>query len=133
MRSVGSGIIGSSQEESSREKVSWKEGKSYFLPSNGGKALGWSVNYENDENKTNNDPVELFMIKSTKECMTSGVTLTDSSWAIKILRILRNNSRLQIHEKDQDTTNKGGTLLSENDTHSLKKIIYEFASDENSS
>ena len=69
------------------------------------------------------------MIKSTKECMTSGVTLTDASWTIKILRLLRNNS---LSDAKQETTHKGGTLLSENDTHSLKKIIHELVSDENS-
>ena len=61
--------------------------------------------------------------------MTSGVTLTDASWTIKILRLLRNNS---LSDAKQETTHKGGTLLSENDTHSLKKIIHELVSDENS-
>ena len=39
--SVGKGVIGSSDETKSRWKVDWTEGKAYFIPANGGKALGW--------------------------------------------------------------------------------------------
>mmetsp|Transcript_23316 Transcript_23316/g.32573 ORF Transcript_23316/g.32573 Transcript_23316/m.32573 type:complete len:159 (-) Transcript_23316:104-580(-) len=42
IKTIGDGIIGSSDEEKSRQCASWSEGKCYLLPSNGGKALGWT-------------------------------------------------------------------------------------------
>lgn len=39
--SVGKGVIGSSDETKSRRNIDWTEGKAYFIPANGGKALGW--------------------------------------------------------------------------------------------
>lgn len=41
MRSIGKGIIGSSDEEKSRKGMDWEEGGVYLIPSNGGKAVGW--------------------------------------------------------------------------------------------
>lgn len=39
---IGKGIIGSSDEEKSRTKMTdWKEGNFFLVPSNGGKAIGW--------------------------------------------------------------------------------------------
>jgi len=39
---IGQGIIGSSDEEKSRTKMSrWTEGSFFLVPSNGGKAVGW--------------------------------------------------------------------------------------------
>lgn len=41
LKSIGTGIIGSSDEEKTREDLGWKEGTVYLVPSNGGKAVGW--------------------------------------------------------------------------------------------
>lgn len=41
LRSIGKGIIGSSDEEKSRSDLGWQEGCIYLVPSNGGKAVGW--------------------------------------------------------------------------------------------
>ena len=41
IKSIGKGIIGSSDEESSRTNLDWEEGGVYLVPSNGGKAVGW--------------------------------------------------------------------------------------------
>lgn len=41
LRSIGTGIIGSSNEEQSRSDLDWQEGDVYLIPSNGGKAVGW--------------------------------------------------------------------------------------------
>jgi hypothetical protein len=41
LRSIGTGIIGSSNEEQSRSDLDWQEGNVYLIPSNGGKAVGW--------------------------------------------------------------------------------------------
>lgn len=39
--SIGTGIVGSSDEAKTRRFIDWKQGSAYFVPSNGGKALGW--------------------------------------------------------------------------------------------
>jgi hypothetical protein len=44
LRSIGQGIIGSSDEEKSRKNLDWEEGDMYFVESNGGKAVGWTHN-----------------------------------------------------------------------------------------
>jgi hypothetical protein len=41
LKSIGKGIIGSSDEEKSRTVLDWKEGMILLVPSNGGKAIGW--------------------------------------------------------------------------------------------
>jgi hypothetical protein len=41
LKSIGKGIIGSSDEEKTRKDLDWKEGTVYVVPSNGGKAVGW--------------------------------------------------------------------------------------------
>jgi hypothetical protein len=41
LRSVGTGIIGSSDEENTRKILEWDEGGIYLVPSNGGKAVAW--------------------------------------------------------------------------------------------
>ena len=39
--SLGQGIIGSEAEEKMRRVMSWQKGSIYFVPSRGGKAVGW--------------------------------------------------------------------------------------------
>lgn len=38
---IGSGIVGSQAEESTREVIPWKASHAYFIPSRQGKAVGW--------------------------------------------------------------------------------------------
>jgi hypothetical protein len=51
LRSIGQGIIGSSDEEKSRKNLDWEEGDMYFVESNGGKAVGWTHNTKTDVDK----------------------------------------------------------------------------------
>ena len=41
VKSIGSGIVGSSAEEKARPVMNWKQGGVYFIPSSRGKAIGW--------------------------------------------------------------------------------------------
>lgn len=41
LQAIGTGIIGSSDEEKSRKDLDWEEGSMYLVLSNGGKAIGW--------------------------------------------------------------------------------------------
>jgi hypothetical protein len=55
-RSIGKGIIGSSDEEQSRLTLDdWTEGTVVLVPSNGGKAVGWIFNHNNDNNSHQGD------------------------------------------------------------------------------
>ena len=59
LKSIGTGIVGSADEEKSRAVLDWKEGNVYFIPSNGGKACGW--------------------VHSTKPTASEGVDASESS------------------------------------------------------
>lgn len=51
MKSIGKGIIGSSDEEKSRELLDdWKHGNVFLVPSTGGKAVGWIHHEKKSEN-----------------------------------------------------------------------------------
>jgi hypothetical protein len=41
LKAIGKGIIGSADEEKQRVALDWKQGDVVFVPSNGGKAVGW--------------------------------------------------------------------------------------------
>jgi hypothetical protein len=41
LQAIGKGIIGSADEEKQRVALDWKQGDVVFVPSNGGKAVGW--------------------------------------------------------------------------------------------
>lgn len=41
IKAIGKGIIGSADEERQRVALDWKQGDIVFVPSNGGKAVGW--------------------------------------------------------------------------------------------
>lgn len=58
--SIGTGIIGSSDETTSRAMLPWTQGQAYLVPANGGKAVGW-VHHDSDSGAQG--PVELYWIK----------------------------------------------------------------------
>ena len=50
---IGNGIVGSSDEEKSRKKMTeWTEGNFFLVPSNGGKAIGWIHTTDNSSTST---------------------------------------------------------------------------------
>ncbi len=73
VKSIGKGIIGSSNEEKSRMVEHWQERCAYFYGSNGGKAIGW-VNDKLDSDKNldvsdvTNDVV-LYVVKVTHDLL----------------------------------------------------------------
>jgi hypothetical protein len=59
LKAIGKGIIGSADEEKQRVALDWRQGNLIFIPSNGGKAVGWvhhaatsSVDATGDDNGT---------------------------------------------------------------------------------
>jgi hypothetical protein len=50
LSSIGSGIVGSQAEEENRTVLDdWVQGRVMFVPSNGGKAVGWIHNHKDDD------------------------------------------------------------------------------------
>jgi len=90
---IGNGIIGSSDEEKSRTKMTdWNEGNFFLVPSNGGKAIGW-IHVGNDYSSTN---------IATKDDNTSSNKPTekknDSSYSNAVLYV----AKVPLHLVDTD-------------------------------
>jgi len=108
VKSIGTGIIGSSQEESTRRiLVEWEEKGVYFLPSNGGKAIGWI-----NESRS---PIVLHILKAA---------LGDSSWDIPSEDKMEHVKKLScIFEKEETK------LINNNATTNNTNNMYELGSD----
>ncbi|KAL3924553.1 MAG: hypothetical protein SGILL_000978 [Bacillariaceae sp.] len=93
IQSIGTGIVGSSDEEKSRKHLEdWKEGTVILVPSNGGKAVGWIHDYKGgdcgsndneardgeadaeDASKSNSGPAVLLMAKIPATLLAKGKT-----------------------------------------------------------
>ena len=66
--SIGTGIIGSSDEEKSRTRMDWKDGGIYLVPSNGGKAVGF-VYHASDSSEQGSGHAELKIAKIPQEML----------------------------------------------------------------
>lgn len=114
---IGNGIVGSSDEEKSRKKMTeWTEGKFFLVPSNGGKAIGWihtsesdsaSVHLQNEQDDNTNETkstedkqsesynnavlyvakIPLYLVD--KEKRTSGES-SNKSWTNQLVACCRN-------------------------------------------
>lgn len=71
VKSIGSGIIGSRNEELGRIILDWVEGDVYLVTSNEGKAVGWYVEAatSHDAEATNTGPVVLYVAKVPGELL----------------------------------------------------------------
>ena len=90
--SIGTGIIGSRDEEKSRTRMDWKDGGLYLVPSNGGKAIGFIYRASNSSEQGSRH-AELKIAKIPQEMLTdgdekgsvvrfrTGDAAPDSSWA----------------------------------------------------
>ena len=95
LMSIGTGIIGSSDEAKSRQFVNWKQGYAYLVPSNGGKALGWIHTGEGEGH------IELYWLKcpvdrNEDDSGTEGWVRTIAM----IFRRLDKTETLELNEED---------------------------------
>ena len=68
LRWIGKGIIGSHDEQNSRERlVEWTEGKVFLVPSNGGKAVGWIYSSDTYATKGETNVVDDASAASSKD------------------------------------------------------------------
>lgn len=96
LRSIGKGIIGSRDEELSRIDLSdWTEGGVYFVPSNGGKAVGWihhtKVNNQ-DEHGADSEPrghVELIIGKVPSDKIYDDTSHSWPTWVNLLIQQCR--------------------------------------------
>jgi hypothetical protein len=141
VKSVGKGIIGSSQEEKDRSVVTWEENKAYFLPCNGGKALGWkcenneinNVDKETKEDRPKNNAI-VYMFKSTMRSfevydgLSKSSSSDHSSWDHQILGILRKMADNIINnevKENKEQQSRQGHLLPADDIEAAKKILHK--------
>lgn len=93
VRSIGKGIIGSSDEVKSRQHISWLEKHAYLYKSNGGKAIGW-INEKQASDKTlqisdTDGDIILYVVKATANVIShcTDDVVVEASWASKVLSI----------------------------------------------
>jgi len=103
--------------------VSWKEGKCYLIPCNGGKALGWV----NEKKKEMNDVV-LYYIKITPDALKD--TLDDAefteSWVRDILHVFQRGLATNSPSEEDNHHTQGKeeeSLLSDADYSTLNKLL----------
>mmetsp|Transcript_10651 Transcript_10651/g.31507 ORF Transcript_10651/g.31507 Transcript_10651/m.31507 type:complete len:270 (-) Transcript_10651:318-1127(-) len=106
VKSIGKGIVGSSDEEKARKTVGWEEGKAYLMPCNGGRALGW-VNENTEEKERKGDEggnVVLFMVKITPEAMEDIPEYKEftDKWVCDVLHIFQQNLKSRKEGKSTD-------------------------------
>ena len=93
---IGKGIVGSRDEENSRQAEDWTSKCGYLYKSNGGKAIGWvNEKTKSDQGRNVSDTsadVVLYVIKATKETVESANTqesVDGSTWEGKVLHIFQ--------------------------------------------
>lgn len=80
VKSIGEGIIGSSSEEKSRTEVSdWKKGGAIFYKSNGGKALGWLNELQEEDKQLDAADDSMNIIIYTVKATDSALEVASSS------------------------------------------------------
>lgn len=97
LRSIGKGIIGSRDEELSRKDLpNWIEGGVYFVPSNGGKAVGWihHTRSNQDDSTVNADKelkghVELIIGKVPSDKVDDDISDSWPAWVISLIEYCR--------------------------------------------
>jgi hypothetical protein len=115
LQSIGTGIIGSSDEEKTRNVLDWEEGDIYLVPSNGGKAVGWIHSAESKAESSVADKVEsepqpqpqtvptlrghaiLQTVKIPIGAIATANPVTQEGWVFILLQICQN-----ILEKNKD-------------------------------
>ena len=97
VKSVGRGIIGSSNEAKSRMEEVWEERCAYLYPSNGGKAIGWvNDKLESDKHLNVNDvtnDVVLYVVKVTHDLL--------QRMEKKELKFVQEGSKENVHKIDE--------------------------------
>jgi hypothetical protein len=73
---IGDGIVGSEAEEAMRQALPWEEGEAYFVPSKGGKAVGWvhyppTTDEKDARGKALTGPAEVWIAKLPSNSLES--------------------------------------------------------------
>jgi len=64
--SIGKGIFGSREEEQHRHQMHWSKGDAYFVPSNGGRAIGWINQSEVFDGNSYNENEKTVLLSPTQ-------------------------------------------------------------------
>ena len=123
LRSIGKGIIGSSDEEKSRKVMNWAEGNMYLIKSNGGKAVGWTNNVRNDDPSTTEDKGHA-ILEVVKIPLNLPTTLNDSSWRSVFIKFCK-KALLELEQDQKDRKNTNHYKFLSNDCETLKRAFEE--------
>ena len=121
--SIGQGIVGSQAEEKLRKVMDWNEGNFYFVPSTGGRAVGWIHKAEAAEDKEPKGVgglADAVIAKVPAACVESDSQREDDdaqSWHNSLVSLCR--------KYDSQTLTEGGfvTISSEEDIECLKSAM----------
>lgn len=138
--SIGQGIVGSEAEEKMRRKMKWQEKGIYFVPSSGGKAVGWvhkidtpsaSLENKNDkkddstekptESQPRSGPADILIAKVPADEVFDTATADDSdnttrNWTCALIEMCQKYS-------NQPTNEDGFVAVSNADTERLRNIM----------
>lgn len=125
--SIGKGVVGSSDEEKGRTKMTWTKRSAWLIPQNGGRAVGW-VHIK--DNKDSKDPVGhaiMYVIKIPPEVLEkdNGEAVDLPEWAESVLEICGKNLNESTESNDGKGSNGLSVKLSEDDICRLRKHIDE--------
>lgn len=131
--SIGKGIVGSSSEASSRSEVKWKEGRAYFVRSNGGKALGWIHTNSKKEATSKHTVVYNIKVPLSDEKIKKLVnedeeSLADSAWVKDIFELFATSinkftSTPEGGTEEEEATPVYGSEMSEESSVKIGQII----------
>ena len=127
---VGKGIIGSSDEEKSRKKVDWNQGRAYLVPHNGGKAMGFVHSKNSDAEE--GDPVGhaiMYTIKIPPENLESEPPESECEW-VRDIRTLCSKALVQSNEGGggiDKTAQEAWIPLNDDDTCLVRKTITDLS------
>jgi hypothetical protein len=122
IKSIGKGIVGSSAEEKSRMELPWKQGSAYFVPENGGKAIGWACSTSNGDSESTKPAghVELYVVKLNEEQDDAYSEASDQtdSWHTKVRSMF----------SDAKDSKRTETALEKNVYETLRSVITDLES-----
>jgi hypothetical protein len=128
--SIGKGVLGSSVETGGRSHVEWSQGKSYYIQSNGGRALGW-IHTKAKESVELSGHVTIYTIKvplsdeKVRSAAADEESNSDETWVQDIFRILAKSITDSEKEKLIDAPPLSGVGMAQEDSDAIAAIIAE--------
>lgn len=129
VRSIGKGIIGSGDEQNSRQKVPWVETHAYLYCSNGGKAIGW-VNEKQELDKSlhiddTNSDVVLYVVKVTNKAIAHCLktSIDEAPWTLQVKQIFQKHLGEKRCDNNDEATSGITNALPAQDAVAIRHLV----------